>query len=123
MNFVFVDNCMKYVAKMLFNLLHDMQVSVPVQRSCFMRFVVSHVYTLEKRADFHRDVIESKDEKSGRVSSEMQNFVTRNDRVQNELTSISVVIDILHSSVIGLLLQREFNKEFYNSQVNNEISL
>ena len=122
MNFVFVYNCMKYVAKMLFNLLHNMQVSVPVQRSCFMCFVVSHFYTLEKRADFHRHIFESKYEKSGRFSSEMQNFVARNDRVQNELTSISIVFDILHSSVIGLL-QREYNKEFYNSQVNNEISL
>ena len=103
MNFVFVDNCMKYVAKMIFDLLQDMQVSVSVQTSCFMSFVVSHVNTFEKGTDFNRYIIESKDIKSGRVPSESQNFIARKNRVQNELASFCVVMDILHSCVIGLL--------------------
>lgn len=103
MNFVFVNNCMKYVAKMLFNSLHDMQVSVSVQTSCFMSLIVSHVNTLEKGTDFNRYIIESKDEKSGSFSPESQNFVARKNRVQNELASFCVVMDILHSCVIGLL--------------------
>lgn len=58
--------------------------------------------------------------KPRRFSSEIENFFTRNYRVQNELTSISVVFDAIHNSVIGLLWQRECRIQSFNSKKNDE---
>ena len=99
----FVDNCVNELTEMLFNQIYDMQMSIACKKSKFVSFVVSYFNSLEKGADFDRYIIESKDEKSRRFSSEIENFFTRKYRVQNKLTSISVVFDMFHNSVIGLL--------------------
>ena len=113
----FVDNCINELAEMLLNQIYNMQMSIACKKSKFVSLVVKHFNSLEKGADFYRDIIKSKDKKSRRFSSEIENFFTRKYRVQNELTSISVVFDAIHNSVIGLLCQREYSKEFYNCQL------